>query len=106
MTAAGCSHAPTAPGWDSGCRRSAGSPRAASPGLGLGLPTIGRLAALVDLREPPGGGTELTMTFVTPGVRGPARVAREGVREPELLEAVTRTASGAWPGEGVQRLVH
>ena len=81
-------------------------PRTDSPGLGLGLPTIGRLAALVDLREPPGGGTELTMTFVTPGVRGPLRSAREAVREPELLEAVSRTTSGAWPGEGVQRLVH
>jgi PAS domain S-box-containing protein len=80
-------------------------PRADSPGLGLGLPTIGRLAALVDLREPPGGGTELSMTFATPGVRGPARIARETVRESELLEAVARTASGAWPGEGVQRLV-
>src|SRR3954468_2811413 len=28
-------------------------PRTDSPGLGLGLPTIGRLAALVDLREGP-----------------------------------------------------
>src|SRR4051794_16284058 len=80
-------------------------PRADSPGLGLGLPTIGRLAALVDLREPPGGGTELSMTFVTPGVRGPVRVPRERVREPEVLEAVGRTAEGAWPGEGVERLV-
>src|SRR4051794_16370452 len=80
-------------------------PRADSPGLGLGLPTIGRLAALVDLREPAGGGTELSMTFVTPGVRGPVRVPRERVREPEVLEAVGRTAEGAWPGEGVERLV-
>src|SRR3954468_10308018 len=31
-------------------------PRADSPGLGLGLPTIGRLAAFVALRAPPGGG--------------------------------------------------
>jgi serine/threonine-protein kinase RsbW/stage II sporulation protein AB (anti-sigma F factor) len=73
-------------------------PRADSPGLGLGLPTIGRLAALVDLRVPRGGGTELSMTFVTPGVHGP-------VHDPELLEAVARTAQGAWPGEGVERLV-
>src|SRR4051795_11637304 len=80
-------------------------PRADSPGLGLGLPTIGRLAAFVDLREPPGGGTELSMTFATPGVRGPARVERATVEEPELLEAIARTAQGAWPGEGVQRLV-
>lgn len=81
-------------------------PRADSPGLGLGLPTIGRLAAQVDLREAPGGGTELSMTFATPGVRGPVRGDRPGVRhEPELLDAVTRVAQGAWPGEGVERLV-
>jgi anti-sigma regulatory factor (Ser/Thr protein kinase)/PAS domain-containing protein len=80
-------------------------PRADSPGLGLGLPTIGRLAAFVDLREPVGGGTELSMTFATPGVRGPARVVRETVRASELLESVSRTVAGAWPGEGVQGLV-
>src|SRR3954470_6704686 len=79
-------------------------PRADSPGLGLGLPTIGRLAALVDLREPEGGGTELSTTLATPRARGPVRVAREALREPELLDAVTRTAQGAWPGEGVERL--
>ncbi len=73
-------------------------PRPDSPGLGLGLPTIGRLAALVDLRVPEGGGTELSMTFVTPGVRGP-------VFDTDLLDAVARTAQGAWPGEGVERLV-
>jgi serine/threonine-protein kinase RsbW len=80
-------------------------PRADSPGLGLGLPTIGRLAALVDLREPAGGGTELSMTFATPGVRGPVRVERETIEESALLAAVARTAQGAWPGEGVERLV-
>ena len=80
-------------------------PRADSPGLGLGLPTIGRLAALVDLREPAGGGTELSMTFATPGVRGPVRVPRERLQETELLDTVARTAQGAWPGEGVERLV-
>src|SRR4051812_21347410 len=80
-------------------------PRADSPGLGLGLPTIGRLAAFVDLRQPAGGGTELSMTFATPGVRGPARVVRETIREGELLESVARTVAGAWPGEGVQGLV-
>jgi len=82
-------------------------PRADSPGLGLGLPTIGRLAAHVDLREAPGGGTELSMTFATPGVHGPER-AESGAdvrRETELLDAVSRVASGAWPGEGVERLV-
>jgi serine/threonine-protein kinase RsbW/stage II sporulation protein AB (anti-sigma F factor) len=82
-------------------------PRADSPGLGLGLPTIGRLAAHVDLREAPGGGTELSMTFATPGVRGPEREASAGDlrRESELLDTVTRVAQGAWPGEGVERLV-
>jgi serine/threonine-protein kinase RsbW len=80
-------------------------PRADSPGLGLGLPTIGRLAAQVDMREAPGGGTELSMTFAAPGVRGPARGARADVREAELLDAVSRVAQGAWPGEGVERLV-
>ena len=79
-------------------------PRADSPGLGLGLPTIGRLAALVDLREPPGGGTELSMTFATPGVRGPVRVPRERLHESELLAAVARITQGAWPGEGVERV--
>jgi serine/threonine-protein kinase RsbW/stage II sporulation protein AB (anti-sigma F factor) len=77
-------------------------PRADSPGLGLGLPTIGRLAAEVDLRVPPGGGTELSMTFPAAGVIGPL-APRVGA--PELLEAVSRTAQGAWPGEGVARLV-
>jgi serine/threonine-protein kinase RsbW/stage II sporulation protein AB (anti-sigma F factor) len=80
-------------------------PRADSPGLGLGLPTIGRLAALVDLREPPGGGTELTMTFATPGVLGPTRVPRERLQESELLDSASRIAQGAWPGEGVEALV-
>lgn len=82
-------------------------PRADSPGLGLGLPTIGRLAAQVDLREAPGGGTELSMTFATPGVLGPERVERgaDVRRETDLLDAVSRVASGAWPGEGVERLV-
>jgi serine/threonine-protein kinase RsbW/stage II sporulation protein AB (anti-sigma F factor) len=80
-------------------------PRADSPGLGLGLPTIGRLAAQVDLREAPGGGTELSMTFAAPGVRGPTRGDRADGHDPELLDAVARIAQGAWPGEGVERLV-
>jgi hypothetical protein len=80
-------------------------PRADSPGLGLGLPTIGRLAALVDLRVPEGGGTELSMTFVAPGVRGPDRHRERDGLPADLLESVARTALGAWPGEGVERLV-
>src|SRR3954449_11943331 len=37
-------------------------PRADSPGLGLGLPTIGRLAAQVHLAPPAGGGTARAQT--------------------------------------------
>ena len=77
-------------------------PRADSPGLGLGLPTIASLSASMDMHAPPGGGTALTMSFHAPGVRGPARTA---VREAELLEQVARTVEGTWPGEGVERLV-
>jgi serine/threonine-protein kinase RsbW/stage II sporulation protein AB (anti-sigma F factor) len=80
-------------------------PRPDSPGLGLGLPTIGRLAALVDLSVPDGGGTELAMTFVAPGLSGPGRVREHAPAPADLLDAVARTAQGAWPGEGVERLV-
>ena len=52
-------------------------PRADSPGLGLGLPTIASLTTAMDMHAPPGGGTVMTMTFAAPGVRGPApRTAR------------------------------
>lgn len=39
------------------------APRPDSPGIGLGLPIIRRLADNVDHREPPGGGTELRILF-------------------------------------------
>jgi len=77
-------------------------PRADSPGLGLGLPTIASLTTAMDMHAPPGGGTVVTMTFTAPGVTGPAR--RAG-RESELLEEVARIVEGTWPGEGVERLV-
>jgi serine/threonine-protein kinase RsbW len=76
-------------------------PRPDSPGLGMGLPLIAQLAAHFDIREPPGGGTELRMTFTVPGVRGPGTAPEIG----QLLDDVSRVASGAWPGEGVARLV-
>src|SRR4051794_21352226 len=41
-------------------------PRPDSPGLGMGLPLIGQLAASLDIRGPPGGGAELGMTFAAP----------------------------------------
>jgi PAS domain S-box-containing protein len=76
-------------------------PRPDSPGLGMGLPLIGQLASHFDIRQPAGGGTELSMTFVAPGVRGPG-TAPEIER---LLDDVSRVAAGAWPEEGVARLV-
>ena len=77
-------------------------PRADSPGLGLGLPTIASLTTSMDMHAPPGGGTALTMTFSAPTVHGPARTS---AREAELLDQVARTVEGTWPGEGVDRLV-
>jgi serine/threonine-protein kinase RsbW/stage II sporulation protein AB (anti-sigma F factor) len=77
-------------------------PRADSPGLGLGLPTIAALTTAMDMHAPPGGGTVITMTFAAPGVHGPSRSAP---RTAELLEEVARTVEGTWPGEGVERLV-
>ena len=77
-------------------------PRADSPGLGLGLPTIASLTTSMDMHAPPGGGTALTMSFSAPTVHGPARTS---AREAELLDQVARTVEGTWPGEGVDRLV-
>jgi PAS domain S-box-containing protein len=76
-------------------------PRPDSPGLGMGLPLIGQLTEHFDISMPPGGGTELRMTFAAPGVRGPG--AAPDVER--LLDAVSRVAAGGWPGEGVARLV-
>jgi anti-sigma regulatory factor (Ser/Thr protein kinase)/PAS domain-containing protein len=82
-------------------------PRSDSPGLGLGLPLVGQLATTVDLRETPGGGAELCVTFAAPGVLGLAPGAsRESVGAAKLLADVSRVVAGAWPGEGVERLVH
>jgi PAS domain S-box-containing protein len=80
-------------------------PRADSPGLGLGLPTIASLTTAMDMQAAPGGGTVVAMTFAAPGVVGPARPERRAARETELLEEVARIVEGTWPGEGVERLV-
>jgi serine/threonine-protein kinase RsbW len=81
-------------------------PRTDSPGLGLGLPTIGQLAAQLDLREgPDGGGTEVRMAFATPGLRGEEPAAVPDGRY-ELLAEVARLVEGqGWPETGVDRLV-
>jgi len=39
------------------------SPRADSPGLGLGLPLVGRIAERVDIVAPAEGGTQVRMSF-------------------------------------------
>jgi anti-sigma regulatory factor (Ser/Thr protein kinase) len=80
-------------------------PRHDSPGLGLGLPTIGRLCAHLDIADgPAGSGTEVRMVFTAPGVAGPGPgvPADDGH---DLLEEVARLADGAWPQEGVAALV-
>lgn len=82
-------------------------PRSDSPGLGLGLPTIGRLTTSLDIREgASGAGTEICMTFAAPGLVGPSReaiAAHDG--RLELLAEVARLAEGSgWPGESVERL--
>jgi serine/threonine-protein kinase RsbW len=45
---------------DEGCGM---RPRADSPGAGLGLPLIARVAASLSVSTPPDGGTEVAMTF-------------------------------------------
>src|SRR3954467_15924106 len=77
-------------------------PRADSPRLGLGLPPLASLTTAMDMHAPAGGGTVVTMTFAAPGIKGPPlRAARDAA----LLEEVGRIVEGAWPGEGVERLV-
>ena len=44
-------------------------PRADSPGLGLGLPTIASLTTAMDMHAAPGGGTVVAMTFSAPASR-------------------------------------
>ena len=39
------------------------APRTDSPGLGLGLPLVGRIAKRVDIRARAGGGTLVSMCF-------------------------------------------
>lgn len=55
-----------------------------SPGVGLGLATMGRLATSLDVRERAGGGTEVVLAFAADGVEG----------DPAGEDA-------AWPGRGL-----
>ncbi|HEU4658591.1 MAG TPA: ATP-binding protein, partial [Capillimicrobium sp.] len=87
---------------DDGCGM---RPRPDSPGMGIGLSTIGKLASGMDVRSgDDGAGTEVAITFDAPGVRGPF-AAPADAREAALLDAASRIAqSAAWPQEGVERL--
>src|SRR5215211_4411175 len=65
-------------------------PRPDSPGLGMGLPLIGQMASSLDILERADShGTEICMTFATPGVRGPSRAPLDPVRV-GLLESIDR----------------
>ena len=75
------------------------TPRPDSPGLGLGLPTIGQLTESFDVREGPGGhGTEVRMVFAAAGVRAPAPP------ESDLLHDVAALSAAGWPRAGVDDL--
>lgn len=81
-------------------------PRSDSPGLGLGLPTIGQLVESFDIRDGHGGrGTEVRMVFTLPGMRAPAPPAASEDWRFEVLAEVARVAASGWPGPGVERLV-
>ncbi|HYF26265.1 MAG TPA: ATP-binding protein [Baekduia sp.] len=66
------------------------APRFDSPGLGLGVPTIGRLADHFDVGPGPEGGTEVRMSFEAPGLASGDALRRrlDGVYG-ELPDAVT-----------------
>lgn len=64
-------------------------PRHDSPGLGLGLPMMGRLATQVDLTAGPGGlGTEVRLAFHVAHLPGPEQVGEDLLDE--VLDALAR----------------
>jgi serine/threonine-protein kinase RsbW len=52
------------------------APRHDSPGLGLGLPLVGRIAERVDIIAPAGGGTQVRMRFAVGRETADDRAAR------------------------------
>jgi serine/threonine-protein kinase RsbW len=52
------------------------APRLDSPGLGLGLPLVGRIADRVDITAPDGGGTVVSMSFHLEDRPAPRNAAR------------------------------
>jgi anti-sigma regulatory factor (Ser/Thr protein kinase) len=81
-------------------------PRPDSPGLGVGLSTIGALALRLDLRQGRDGtGTEVDLTFAAPGVLAGGPAERTS-RDAALLDRVSRIAhTAAWPRTGVEQVV-
>lgn len=77
-------------------------PRADSPGLGMGLPLIGRLCTHVDLSQGPGGlGSEVRMTFAAAGLTGPASGEGSDTLE-DIFAALARAgASDAFGGDDI-----
>jgi anti-sigma regulatory factor (Ser/Thr protein kinase) len=98
--------------WDAGHGM---RPRSDSPGLGLGLPTIGRLARHFDVGPgPDGAGTEVRMTFAAPQLvpaGRPADAARRDRVEAILAaldEAITvsdRAGHVVWANHAAVELV-
>ncbi|MCW3038395.1 MAG: ATP-binding protein, partial [Solirubrobacterales bacterium] len=79
---------------DDGCGM---GPRPDSPGLGMGVPMIGKLCATVDLGEGPGGtGTEVRMVFAAPGFVAPEQPAEAA----DPLHGVLAALSEMGAGEG------
>ncbi len=69
-------------------------PRPDSPGLGMGVPMIGKLCSTVDLGEGPGGaGTEVRMVFAVPGLTAPVGSRHEDLDE--ILDALAELGADA-----------
>lgn len=76
-----------------------------SPGLGLGLSTMGKLATRMDVRTGRSGtGTSVRLVFRAPGVRGSGRLADTDPAARLLIAASDLARSAAWPEEGFERL--
>ncbi|UTI66035.1 SpoIIE family protein phosphatase [Paraconexibacter antarcticus] len=68
-------------------------PRHDSPGMGMGVPIIGKLCQTVDLTPGPGGqGTVVRMVFAVPGLHAASPPA--GHAAADILATLTRMGSG------------
>ncbi|MCW3013959.1 MAG: domain S-box protein [Solirubrobacterales bacterium] len=68
-------------------------PRPDSPGLGMGVPVIGKLCASVDLGQGPDGtGTEVRMIFAVPGLTAP--LGPDGDHLQDILGVLAQMGAG------------